>query len=179
MNIILIEEIIGSNQIEHPRFPSFIYWWKNCFESPKSSYAILVEIKVSRSFRVNAFEKNRTTTKKFLTWWFWKQGSRNNFLRVGDYSHRSVERAHGLRAPRESFFQKSQTFGLGQTFWAEMFWGICGIFGRTISTHFGTVSSLSMFSIIQPLFLQKNTFISTSKYLFGIGVWIWICAAKN
>ena len=30
------------------------------------------------------------------------------------------------------------------------------MFGRTISTHFGTVSSLSMFSVIQLLFLQKT-----------------------
>ena len=29
-------------------------------------------------------------------------------------------------------------------------------FGQTICTHFGTVSSLSMFFIIQPLFLQKT-----------------------
>jgi hypothetical protein len=27
----------------------------------------------------------------------------------------------------------SQTFGLGQTNWADKFWGICGIFGQTIS----------------------------------------------
>ena len=58
--------------------------------------------------------------------------------------------------PRENFFQKSQTFGLGQTNWAEFFWGIWGIFGQTISTHFGTVIPLSMFSIIQQLFLQKT-----------------------
>ena len=31
-----------------------------------------------------------------------------------------------------------------------------GFFGWTTSTHFGTGSSLSMFSIIQPLFLQKT-----------------------
>ena len=43
---------------------------------------------------------------------------------------------------------------LGQTNWAENFGGIWGIFDQTISTHFGTVSHLSMFSIIQPLFLQ-------------------------
>ena len=48
------------------------------------------------------------------------------------------------------------TFGLGQTFWTDYFWGIWGIFGRTISSHFGTVSSLFMFSIIQSLFLQKT-----------------------
>ena len=55
--------------------------------------------------------------------------------------------------PERALFQKSRTFGLGQTFWAENFWGIWGIFGRTISTHFGIVS---MFSIIQQLFLQKT-----------------------
>ena len=54
------------------------------------------------------------------------------------------------------FSSKSQTFGLGQTIWADKFWGIWGIFGRFISTHFCTVSPLSMFSINQPLFLQKN-----------------------
>ena len=51
------------------------------------------------------------------------------------------------------------TFG-GQTFWAEILWGIWGIFGRTKSTHFGTVKSLSMFSIIQPLFLQKTRVVT-------------------
>ena len=64
---------------------------------------------------------------------------------------------HGLRSPNEAFFLlKSRTFGLGQTNWANKFLGIWGIFGQTISTHFGTVSPLSMVSIIQPLFLQKT-----------------------
>ena len=42
----------------------------------------------------------------------------------------------------------------------EMFWawadklGIWGIFGQTISTQFGTLSPLPLFSIIQPLFLH-------------------------
>ena len=68
--------------------------------------------------------------------------------------------------PEKAFFQKSWTFGLGQTFWAEIFWGIWGIFGWTIST---TVSSLSMIFIIQPLFLQKTKpSYPTSKYLFRI-----------
>ena len=40
--------------------------------------------------------------------------------------------------------------------WADTFWGIWGIFGQLISTHFGTVSPLSMFFINQPLFLKKN-----------------------
>jgi hypothetical protein len=66
---------------------------------------------------------------------------------------------------------KSGTFGLGQTTWADKFWGILGIFGQTISTHFGTVSPWSMFFIIQILFLKRKfAFISHPKYLFGIGI---------
>ena len=36
---------------------------------------------------------------------------------------------------REFFFQKSQTFGLGQKNWAESFLGKKGIFVLTISTY--------------------------------------------
>ena len=50
-------------------------------------------------------------------------------------------RRNGLRTPNEAFFLwKSWTFGLGQTNWPNEFCGIWGIFGRTISTHFGTYS---------------------------------------
>ena len=42
--------------------------------------------------------------------------------------------SHGLWTTRESFFQKSETFGLGQTNWAEISWGIWGLSGQTIST---------------------------------------------
>ena len=80
--------------------------------------------------------------------------------------------------PERAFFQKSQTFGLWQTFWDEIFWSIWGNLGQIISIHFGTVSSLSMFFIIQPLFLQKtNPWYPTPIYLFWSGIWIW--AAKN
>ena len=54
------------------------------------------------------------------------------------------------------FSSKSQTFGLGQTIWADKFCGILGIFRQFISTHFVTVSPLSMFFINQPIFLHKN-----------------------
>ena len=57
---------------------------------------------------------------------------------------------HGLRTPRESF----QTFGLGQTNWAEKFGDIWGVFSRFISTYFGTASPLSMFSIINQALFQ-------------------------
>ena len=76
---------------------------------------------------------------------------------------------HGLRTPNEDFSLKSRTFELGQTNWVDKFWGIWGIFGQTISTHFGTVSPLSIFSIIQPLFLQKSKALYSNwsgTYLF-------------
>jgi hypothetical protein len=80
--------------------------------------------------------------------------------------------------PERAFFRKFQTFGLGQTNWAEKDGGIWGIFGQFISTHFHTVSRLSMFFINQPLFLQKtNPLYPNPKYLFGSGSRIW--AAKN
>ena len=62
------------------------------------------------------------------------------------------------------------------TVWADKFWDILGIFSQTISTHFGTVSPLSMFSIIQPFGLarlvtfssqlgnQKSAFFITSIF---------------
>ena len=49
------------------------------------------------------------------------------------------------------------SLGLGQTISEDKFLGIWGIFGWFISTNFGTVSPLSMFSIIQPtIFLQRT-----------------------
>ena len=77
-------------------------------------------------------------------------------------------------SPMKPFFLlKSQTFGIRQTNWADKLWGIWDIFGRTISAHFGTVSPLSMFSIIQPLLFQKTKpLYPHPKYLFGIGIGI-------
>ena len=73
-------------------------------------------------------------------------------------------------AQRSLFSPKYQTFGLGQTIWANKFWGIWGIFGQFISTLSGTVSPLSMFFVNQTLVLQKNeAFISESQ----IFVWDW------
>ena len=69
---------------------------------------------------------------------------------------------------KHTFSQKSQVFGLVQTNWAKNVWGIWGIFGRIISTHFGTVGPLFMFSINQPV-LTKPLY-PHPKYLFGIGI---------
>ena len=74
------------------------------------------------------------------------------------------------------FFQKSWTFELKQTFFAEIFWGIWGIFVQTFSTHVGTLSFLSMFSNIQPFISTKKNY-PTPKHLFGSK--IWILAPKN
>ena len=69
--------------------------------------------------------------------------------------------------PMKPFLSKALTFGLGQTIWDDKLWGIWDIFGRFISTHFGTVSPLFMYSINQPLFLQKTTpLYPNPKYLF-------------
>jgi hypothetical protein len=60
--------------------------------------------------------------------------------------------------PNKAFYSlKCRTFGLGQTKGANRFWSIWGIFGQTISTHFGTVSPLSMFP------RHYSTIISTKK----------------
>ena len=62
---------------------------------------------------------------------------------------------------------------LRQTNWADKIWGILGIFGQTISTLFGTVSPLSMFSIIRPLFLQKT------KPLYSHPIVVWSSSAQS
>jgi hypothetical protein len=66
---------------------------------------------------------------------------------------------------------QSRTFVLRQTNWTDKILGIGGIFGQTISTHFGTVIPFSMFSIIQLLFLQKTKpLYPDPKDFFGIGI---------
>ena len=74
---------------------------------------------------------------------------------------------HRLRTPNEAFFQQNpKLLGLGR-----QLWGIWGIFEQFISTHFGTVSPLSMLCINQPLFLQMNKPLNPNlKYLFGVGI---------
>ena len=64
-------------------------------------------------------------------------------------------RRHGLRTPNDAFFFKIPNFCA----WADKFWGIWGIFKQFISTHFGTVSPLSMFSINLPFYKKLNLYI--------------------
>ena len=61
---------------------------------------------------------------------------------------------HGLRTPNEDFCHwNPKLFGL--TIRVDNFWDIWGIFGRFISTHFCTVTPLSMFFIINHYFNKK------------------------
>ena len=72
---------------------------------------------------------------------------------------------------QREIFQKSQIFGFGQTNWAENYRGIWSIFGQFISTHFGTLSPMFMFSINQLLSLKKTEPLYPNlKYLFRIGI---------
>jgi hypothetical protein len=74
---------------------------------------------------------------------------------------------HGLWTPNEAFSLEIQNFWA----WADKFWDIWGISGQFISTHFGTVSPFSMFSISQPIFLQTTKpLYPNPKCLFGIGI---------
>ena len=52
---------------------------------------------------------------------------------------------------------------------ADKFWGIWGIFGGTISTHFDTVSPLSMFSLFNHYFYKKlSLYIQISSIYSGL-----------
>ena len=79
--------------------------------------------------------------------------------------------SRGLRTPNEACFHRNpKLLGLDRQY-ADKYWVIWGILGRFISTHFGTVSPLSMSFINQPLFLQKTKPLYLNpKYLYGIGI---------
>ena len=70
--------------------------------------------------------------------------------------------------PMKPFLSKSQTFGLGETIWADKFLGLRDIFGPFISTHFGTVSQF--FSLINHYFLKKlSLYIPILNIYLGFG----------
>ena len=105
----------------------------------------LDEQSVTYAKQIEAQEKGRVSSPK---------KSLKSYLRL---SLKCIFLTHGLQTPNEAIFSsKSQTFGLGQTISANKFLGLWGIFGQFISTHFGTVSPLNMFSNNQPLILQKT-----------------------
>ena len=65
---------------------------------------------------------------------------------------------------------KSQTFGLGQTIWADKLWGIWNIFGQFISTHFGIVSPLFPFPLFNHYFYKNQSlYIHIPNIYLGLG----------
>ena len=52
--------------------------------------------------------------------------------KVADWSR--IDKTTDNGHPERAFFKKFETFGLGQTNWAEILRGIWGISGQTIST---------------------------------------------
>ena len=67
------------------------------------------------------------------------------------------------------FSFKCRSFGLGQTNQADKFLGIWVIFGRTISTHFGTVSPLSIFSIFNHFYKKLCLYIPIPNIYLRLG----------
>ena len=54
------------------------------------------------------------------------------------------------------FSLKSRIFGLGQTNWADKFWGIWGIFSQSITTHFWYGESLVHVFQYSTIIFTKN-----------------------
>ena len=73
--------------------------------------------------------------------------------------------------PRELFFQKSETFGLGQTYWAEILWGIWTIFGQIISTILALWVPCP-WENVSGSFSYKKTLVNRSK-TYNSQIWYW------
>jgi hypothetical protein len=70
----------------------------------------------------------------------------------------------------KSFFIEMPNFWAWAENLTDNFIVIWGIFGQFISTHFDTVSPLSMFFINQPLFLPKlSIYIQIQNTYLGVG----------
>ena len=66
---------------------------------------------------------------------------------------------HGLRTPNEAFFHRNpELLGLGRQI---------GQIGRTISTHFGTVSPFSIISTKNYAFISKSQILGLGRQ-FGL-----------
>jgi hypothetical protein len=86
-----------------------------------------------------------------------------------------VER-HGLQTPNEAFFHwNPKLLGLSRQI-GQINFGVFSVFSaELLAPILDTVSPFLMFSIIKPLFLQKTKpLYSHIKYLFGIGICIWV-----
>ena len=72
--------------------------------------------------------------------------------------------------PMKPLFLKSRTFVLGQTNWADKFWGIWGIFGRTISTQ-AIFVQCPCFPLFNHYFYKKlSLYIHIPNIYLGLGL---------
>ena len=126
-----------------------------------------------------------STYLKLIAWFPWsKKYSLLNYLKIESwmgfrlFSHTflKVEIWYSLKdigtqttdAQWSLFSLKSRTFGSGSTIWVDKFWGIWGIFSQTISTHFCTVSPLSMLSIVHYFYKKLSLYIHTPNIYLGL-----------
>ena len=98
------------------------------------------------------------------------------YKKLNDKTCRTGHLNHGLRTANEAFFHwNPEILGLGRQI-EQINYRAFGVFSAELSAPIlvHTVSPFSMFSIIQPLFLQKTKLLYPHpKYSFGIGIWIW------
>jgi hypothetical protein len=77
-----------------------------------------------------------------------------------------MARVTDYECPMKLFFIEIQNFWAGQKNWVDKFWGIWGIFSRTLSTNFGTVS----FLLINHYFYKKRSlYIHIRNIYLGLG----------
>ena len=109
----------------------FIGSWKHTmnFQTHKNASCIWSSLKGNSFFRAANYSMVCILFQTcFDLLWekFW-----NSRLKAKNFEiTRTTDNGH----PERAFFQRLETFGLGQTIWAEILWGIWGIFGQTIST---------------------------------------------
>ena len=66
--------------------------------------------------------------------WYLSSYQKQNMMKLKNVWSEDMYKSTDYGHPDRAFFQKFETFGLGQTNWAEILWGIWGISGQTIST---------------------------------------------
>ena len=84
-------------------------------------------------------------SSSFFLFFCWQQKNSKHFWKLICHIQSPV---HGLWTPNQAFFHwNPELLGLGRQIGQIKLWDVWGIFSQTISTHFDTVSPLSMFFI--------------------------------
>ena len=102
--------------------------------------------------------------------WIWKCHYFLGFFATHSFSILYLY-SYGLRMPNEAFFHwNSKVLGLGRQI-GQINFGAFGVFSAKLSAP---ILVLSMFSMIQPLFLQKSKPINSQpKIYLGLGFEFW------